>query len=324
MRVTLGHLPLPLVFTLFAVLLVAAPSRQACAQTRAFQMAMWAEDDDEPGVDTDIPVFHAGQAQPPDRRSILVRSVWENVITPEEYNWPLIVAVLVDEPYNDFNGLTTNCWSQENVDAVNARAQALAINAAQLKSVAPRTRFWVNLAKPQLDWMKSPQCSNQSLTPVNVNRSYIDVISVDIYYKSFATNVKPYYDWLETNRAKPDQQLALIPGTHIRSGIDNPAVQASYLPGFFDYANNANLSCDLPLGGRGRTGFFDGCPVWIVLGWLGNNYAEGGVQYIGERDSPSAAIADVWRARVAVPLRPDLAPPRAGEMGPAFLPLLLE
>lgn len=73
------------------------------------------------------------------------------------------------------------------------------------------------LAKPQLDWVRGAQCADPALSPVNVNRAYIDVISVDIYRATFASMVRPYYDWLDTHRAKPDQQMALIPGTHYQA-----------------------------------------------------------------------------------------------------------
>lgn len=312
---------------LFLVLLTALPliaaSGQAYAQTRSFQMSLWAESDEAPGVDTDIPAFYDGQAQPAGR-SILIRFDMNKQFSVTEYAWWRIDAVLFDEPYNDFNGLQGPCWSQTAVANVNARVQLLAQRAAELKAVAPLTRFWVNLAKPQLDWVMGRTCSLQELAPVDVNQPYIDVISVDIYRAWFNPDVKRYYDWLETHRAKPDQQLALIPGTHYEVGEDIPALQALILQEYFDFANEANQNCDLPLGSRGVTGSFDGCRVWIVLGWLAQNYTVNGTTYKGVRDPSSWQIADVWQSQLALPVRPDLAH-RAGpaELLPSMLfPLL--
>lgn len=47
-----------------------------------------------------------------------------------------------------------------------------------------------------------------------------------------------------------------------------------------------NQSCALPLGSSGATGRFDACPVWMVLGFEGDNFVEGGTGYIycGEFD----------------------------------------
>jgi len=308
------------------VSLLMAPGDPAHAQTRAFQMSLWAEHDTAPGVDTDVPVFYDGYTQPAGS-SIVIRFDLNKPFTAGEYEWPRIAAVLIDEPYNDFNSLPTTCWSQAQVDAVNARAEVLAQRAAELKSVAPMTRFWVNLARPQMNWMRSPQCANQALAPVNVNRAYIDVISVDIYRVDFVSVVKPYYVWLEAHRAKPDQQMALIPATHHRSG-DTAAIRmgiAVTLYDYFDYADEANESCDLPFGSRGLTGSFDGCRVWMILGWLAQNHSEAGIGYIGARDPAAGQIATVWQSRRALALRPDLARQvTPGQLVPVLLPLMLE
>jgi hypothetical protein len=292
-----------LAFALLTALVFAAPGGQAYARSRAFQMAMWAESDAAPGDDSDIPVFYDTTAQPAGR-SILIRFDRDKPLSAGEYEWSRIAAVLFDEPYNDFSGL--RCWSAAAVAAVNARSEVLAQRATELKSLAPTTRFWVNLAKPQLDWMTTPQCADPDAAPVNVNKPYIDVISVDVYGKRFKPHLKRYYDWLDSHRARPDQQLALIPGTFYRLGKDKPTTQAAYLRGYFDYANRANRRCDLPNGSRGVTGNFDGCRVWIVLGWLGPNYVEAGYTYVGARDARAAPIANAWRTELALPLRTDL------------------
>lgn len=306
---------------LAALIFIVAPSGQTYAQTRALQATLYAEGDNAPGVDTDIPMFHDGWPQP-NGPSILIRFDTTKPFQLGQYEWSRIVAVYFDEPYRDFVGV--QCWDVRTVKAVEGLAQRLAERAAELKSVAPLTRFWVNLTHHQLDWVMTRQCVydfDEDVVPVNVNRPYIDVISVDIYHTWFDQGVKRYYDWLDTHRAKPDQQMALVPGTFYRQGKDNPSIQASYLYGYFDYANNANQNCNLPLGSRGVTGYFDGCRIWMVMGWLAFNWTE----YKGLRDPTSAPIADVWKNQLALPLRPDLARQRTpGEILPAFLPVLLE
>lgn len=305
MRLTTSDLSSRLMFPLMAAWIFIAPSGQAVAQTRSFQMAMWANSDGSAGEDTDIQVFYDTVGQP-DGRSILI---WRDINKPiyaSEYTWSRIVAVLFDEPYNDFNGVS--CWSTPTVAAVNARAQVLADRAAELKSVAPYTRFWVNLARPQTSWFALGPCRDEGSTaPLDVNRPYIDVISVDIYHEPFNTGIRAVYDLWALLPARPDQQVALIPGTFYRLGKDNPARQASYLQDYFDYANNANQNCNLPYGERGVTGNFDGCRVWMVMGWLAENYSEGGTFFVGMRDPSAAPIAVAWRAQRALPLHPDLA-----------------
>jgi len=291
-----------------ALLLIALSGCQAIPPSRSFQMTVWAEQDKAPAVDTDIPTFYDGAPQPAGR-AILIKSDLNKRISAGDYAWSRIDAVLFDEPYNDFNSLPNGCWPAAATASVNARIQLLGERAAEVKSVAPSTRFWVNLAKPQMDWATSSKCSDQSAAPIYVNRPYIDIISVDIYYKSFADGLQRYYRWLETHRSKPEQQLALIPGTFYREGVDDPATPASYLRGYFDYASKANRRCDLPLGERATTGSFDGCRVWIVLGWLAHTHSEGGISYIGVRSPTAAPITNAWRTQLDMPLRPGLATP---------------
>lgn len=322
-----GDFSSPLMLRLLTALLLTAACAQTSAQTRAFQMALYAETDLQPGPDTDIPMFLAGQKQPAGR-SILIRNAWDNVISADEYYWPRIVAVLIDEPYHDFDNLPTSCWTTDNVRDVNHVAETLATRAAELKAISPRTRFWVNLARPQLDWAKSGQCpSDAALAPVNVNEPYIDVISVDIYDRPFGTSVRPYYDWLKTHRAKPEQQMALAPATHHHPN-DSRATRdsiASDLDGYFNYANDANQSCDLPLGSVWRTGIFDGCRVWMVMGWLAGDHVSTDGTFIGLRNPASEVIAEAWKAELAKPLRPDLARELAPkQLLPALSPLLRE
>jgi hypothetical protein len=145
--------------------------------------------------------------------------------------------------------------------------------------------------------MQADQCPE-----TRFNQSYIDVISFDQYYDFFDSSVEPAYVWLADHRATPQQQLALIPGTFYRPGKDDPARQAAILQGYFAYAEIENQSCNLPLGPRGVTGSFDGCLVWMVLGWSGDNPTD--TTYVGEQDPRLATtVAAAWRAEVATTVR---------------------
>jgi hypothetical protein len=128
-------------------------------------------------------------------------------------------------------------------------------------------------------------------------------------------DVQQYYDFLVANPAKPDQQLALVPGV-----FSSPVHQGPLLAGYFGYADNMNQNCNLPLGSRGVTGFFDGCPVWVVLGWLPYNYQDGNTLYVGMLDPRSASIAAAWEGELELPLRPGLAHQRT--RGQALQPAL--
>lgn len=313
MRVSSSNFSSPFVLALLTALLSISPSGWVCAQSRSFQMAMWADGDSAPGPDTDIPVFYDTVGQP-DGHGILIRIDMNKPFTAGEYKWHRIAAVLFDEPFNDLNSVP--CWDSLSVERLNNRIQLLAQRAAELKAVAPSTRFWVNVTPTQLDWMMKPlgKClpepgspPEEIPDPLYFNQPYIDVISLDHYNQWFDSDVKPYYVWLDANRAKPEQQMALVPGTHYVVGQYSAIVQAYILPDYFEYANDANQNCNLPLGSRGVTGIFDGCRIWIVLGWLGPNHSEGNWQYKGERDPTSWRIADVWKSQLAVPLRPGLA-----------------
>jgi hypothetical protein len=327
-RVTLSKLSSGFLLALLTALLFLAPSGRAYAQSasRSFQMALWLDPGDPTltSADTDILMFNEGQPQPlPPAQTFMRIGLTGPTFASDRYDWSRIVAVLVDEPYNDIKN--NPCYTQDGIDTAHAKDQLLATRAAELKSVAPMTRFWVNFADTQIAWMLDSQCL--IIYPPDgafLIKPYMDVVSLDSYYQSFSPNVKSYYDWLAAHRATPQQQLALIPGTFYRSGI-SPSTQASYLQGFFDYANNANQSCNRSLGSRGVTGSFDGCPVWIVMGWLAGNYTDtGGTTYIGELDSRSQAIATAWRQEVALPLRSDLAHQLTpGQIVSAILPLLL-
>ncbi|MFL6600231.1 MAG: hypothetical protein ACJ8R9_02790 [Steroidobacteraceae bacterium] len=291
-------------------------------------MALWVN----PGspiptsADTDILSFYEGQEQPAGRSIMILVSWLTDPLPAGRYDWSRIVAVEVDEPYSSLRLGTATCqWDATAWDQINQRQQILAARATELESLAPFARFWVNFTDLEVTWMMGGWDSSQpeDNCPVPLNKSYIDVISVDIYGRQFGANVKWAYDWFLNNRATPHQQVALIPGTFYGAGVSADAA-ASYLPGYFDYANSANQHCDLPLGDRGITGNFDRCPVWIVMGWLSGNYPPGTTQYVGELDPTAGKIQDKWRGELGLPLRADLAHQLSrGQLVQTILPIML-
>jgi len=168
--------------------------------------------------------------------------------------------------------------------------------------VAPRTtRFWVNFSRPEILWMREGNC------PFRLNDWYMDVVSLDWYEVPFIGAVKPHYDWLFANRPTAYQQLALIPGTFRVHGrkVVNSATAASWVQQYFDYAAQMNASCTLPLGRIGVTGNFDGCPVWLVAGFWGDDNAHSdrgdGTHWVSLRDSTSSEIRQVWAKQLRIP-----------------------
>ena len=291
-------------------------------------MVMWLEPGFSalPSLDTDMAMFNEGHPQPAAPLRTFMRIGLTGSFAADSYDWSRIVAVYIDEPYGGMDPIlklpdnSPACTAVVNADIAPIDA-SLSQRATELKSLHPKVRFWVNFTQVEANWMAVCEA------PQVFNRAYIDVISADWYYVNFSS-VQPFYTVVSspTVRPKPDQQLALVPGTFHRTGNDSPlnAVQsASLLQGYFDYANNANQSCNLPLGSRGITGIFDGCPVWIVMGWLANTVTDGQT-YFGELDPTSAPIAAAWRAEVALPLRPDLIKPTPAQMFSTILPVLLD
>ena len=79
---------------------------------------------------------------------------------------------------------------------------------SRVVAVIPYARFWVNFnAQSEVAWMMDSDCA------LPVNQPYIDVISLDDYWKSFSPEVQSDYNWIAAHRATPYQQMALVPGT---------------------------------------------------------------------------------------------------------------
>jgi len=94
----------------------------------------------------------------------------------------------------------------------------------------------------------------------------------------------------------PDQQIALVPGV-----FSAPVNQYGLLQDYFDYADQWNEVCDLPLGSRGVTGLYDGCRIWIVAGWLADNYTDPkGTQYVGMLARLTPVVTPALHAKVEV------------------------
>jgi hypothetical protein len=305
-----------------ALLVTGSPIAYSQSNTRYFQMALWGD----PSADTsgktphgDIATFDFGhQSQPPKGPTVLIGyNQWYELSVANvggvTVDWSRVVAVEVDEPYTvpqnappyidnliRYANGSFACQPAGLSDAIQPIDTLLAQRQAQLKALAPKARFWVNFTDNEAGWMA--QCGTQAF-----NRAYIDVISADWSADGGGNNIAsatPFLSAVAANRAKPDQQLALIPGV-----FSAPTNQLPNLQGFFDYANNTNQTqtCNLPLGSRGVTGFFDGCPVWMVLGWLATDVTVGKTTYLGMLNPNSISIEAKWDGEVSVPLTPSLA-----------------
>ena len=305
--------PFPeLLFALLAAPLCLALSDQSHAQsaTRSFQMTLWvnATDSAVPAInqDADIQMFadvfnNQFGTQPPGP-SIVIGLDWGQPLQNRPYDWSRIVAIEVDEPYTNLiskHDYHTPCTASSDA---STRESNLRQRAQELESIAPWVRFWVNFTADEIKWIQDPTCTTK------IDQDYVDVISVDAYNEPFST-VLGYYTWLiqPQNQPTPYQQLALVPGTFCTD--HGCAQQNSNLPNYFSQANTWNQTCNLSLGPRGRTDSYDGCRVWIVMGWLASqSYVLDNTTYYGELNNIEAAsIYTAWRAEIQVPLRPDLA-----------------
>jgi hypothetical protein len=277
--------------------------------SRFFQMAVWTYEEygttwQNTTADVDIPMFREAQAphggQPPGR-SIMRYDSWNSMdpdppplaVNGPYVDWSRVLAVVIDEPYSpitdhDFDiGNGQECTDLRD-DVAEIRSKLMnAVNA--LRSVAPRTRVWVNFTENDVTWMQHDDC------PLDLNDSAFDVVSLDIYGVDFAY-LEPFYDYFMSSN--PSQQIALVPGTFYDPSIISEPLMAYWLSGYFDYANRMNQQCDIGLGNLGRTGNYDGCRVWIVAGWLANPEASPG-GYRGLLHPNATNIRQAWRSQLA-------------------------
>ncbi|GFE89471.1 hypothetical protein [Steroidobacter agaridevorans] len=262
-----------------------ALSVDASAAIRRFEMALFGNSN--PGY-TDLAWFSAGQSQPAGRAIMSLDGVYQNpnlagYLASLGYDWSRVAAVVIDEPYWFATGATN--WENPcapgdpRINAIWATETYLQNAAAAVKSIAPATRFWVNFSEPEMTWMQA-SCI--------FNRSYIDVISLDKYMVPFST-VQPYYNWIVSHRSKNSQQLALVPGTFHRNSpsYQNPSTPASWLAGYFNYANSLNAQgWDAPM-------------VWLVAGFFGWDELEviPGEFWHGITHPTAAPILQTWQAQ---------------------------
>ena len=264
-------------------------------------MALWTDPSHD--ANTDIAVFIGEGQDQPLGLSIVLLADWANNIplSARNIDWSRIVAVEIDEPYTSVDGYLVDPDCNDALPAALFTAiapidTALEHRAAELEALNPKARFWVNFTSNEGSWM------GNCVTLQVFNRAYIDVISED-YYSIGSVGVNSFYTIVASYPAKPDQQLALIPGV-----FSAPKDQAQWLQTYFDYANNLNQTCNLPLGSRGFTGIYDGCPVWVVMGWESAVFTDASnTTYVGMLDPRSATVAAIWRAELALPLAPALA-----------------
>jgi hypothetical protein len=264
------------------------------------------------GPDVDVQSFRDlyGQ-QPSSGLSIIVQYYPYESLSDRPYDWSRILAVEVDEPF----GQTTKASCHDSGAQADYTKVATALKArqAELRAKYPWVRFWVNLAAQDVRWLQDSTCPPLNPPP---NPYYFDVISVDDYSNPMDLTL---YAWLAAHRASPQQQLALVAGTYCTD--TDGCAQRSYLQGYFAYANSTNNvnGCNLGLGQTGKTGNYDGCPIWMIMGWLSGEYTFNGVNYHGVLTSAAAQLEQTWRNERNV-----LTKERAnGAVAQAFLPLLL-
>jgi len=247
----------------------------------------------------DIPMFegYVDSSHQPAGHSIMRLPTWDHDLPLASVNvdWSRVLAVVVDEPfatiiasYHDPATIGAECTDQ-NIGIAAARGKLMAA-AAAVHDAAPRTRFWVNYSGKEVHVMRRDVC------PLALNDSAIDVVSLDIYQADFSAAIRDHYDWFIS---RPEQQqIALVPATHYKVGVDSDSRAAARLEGFFEYANTLNQRCDRPLGRVGRTGNYDGCPVWVVAGWLAQPvYEEASVVHHGLLNESSGGIRSTWSSQ---------------------------
>jgi hypothetical protein len=236
---------------------------------------------------------------------------WSSLISSSHTDLSRVDAIFIDEPYANYlgNGNTGGdpCRPTDSrASAIRTAYSLLQTAAGLVKQSSPRTRFWVNFSQSEANWLRQGSCNFVALpdgTTGSLDAPYIDVVSVDWYNVDFNATVLPVYQWFSGHRSYPGQQMALVPGTFLVSNaFIDPVGQAEYLEEYFDYATSMNQSCTLPFGSNGPTGNFDRCPVWIVIGWVYNNFPGGtnpNWNFIGLGDPQAGAIQAAWQAELS-------------------------
>jgi hypothetical protein len=308
-----------LVLRAFSILIIAAgvwlAPAHSWAQTRAYQMTLLGSVDahivPRPAVinynvGVDVPTFSLGRERQPMKGPLIVWLSPSNDLTPLALvDWSRVIAVYVDEPY--YGPLKQAgypyCLAGSGAQIVQGITNTLQLMAGAVRSRAPKARFWVNYNFNEVEWMRDDGCP--------FNHTFIDVVSVDRYDRAFNSlihlpGVRSYYDYFSTHRPVPNQQLALVPGTHT-SSEQNDGTGAGRLPQYFAYAQDQNQACNLPLGPIGVTGFYDGCPVWIVAGFVGGAgmYTDTDGFTLYPIEHPNAQqIRAAWEQTLAIPRSP--------------------
>src|SRR5688572_3646454 len=275
MRLTLGA-PFFRLLTLSGLTLLLSQSIHEVAQKppaniRFFQMALFTYEGHGTNWQStdgyvDISMFgDHGSAQPPGH-SIMSFDSWfedEPLALAAIDDWSRILAVVIDEPYvtrlqTDYNDdEEANPCQGSTAEQQARRSRLRAIRTKLLSSVklvhdvAPRTRVWVNFHQREVRWMRAGDCER-------LNDPSFDVVSLDHYEVNFSA-IADEYAWFVWTM--PQQQLALVPGTHYRIDGDSPSEAAARLQGYFDYANTMNRQCNIGVGRAGSTGNYDGCRV---------------------------------------------------------------
>jgi hypothetical protein len=278
------------VFVAVTGLLLSIPGADALGRsTRSYQMTVYPSVGGS-NASVDIPMFTRGvfmeQPQPPGR-SIVWLHPDTQAAQLDQYgiDWSRIAAVYVDEPY---------------LHLVNSSRSCTPPGVATRKARAPSARFWVNFNSLEVELMMTQRCS--------FNESYIDVVSMDMYYNDFNTRVRRRYEFLYTHRPTDHQQLALVipvftAGTppSSRFSPQTAAQGVARLTQYLAYAARKNRSCRLPLGPTGITGIYDGCPVWAVAGFIGGVAPPADDTALLPIDNPaSARIFGKWQEKFAV------------------------
>jgi hypothetical protein len=286
--------------------------------TRPYPMSILAATQGVSGASSDLPIFTRNafsnyQDQPPER-SIAWLPPSAN-LGQHNIDWAKIVAVYVDEPYGEILKNRNSCAGTPS--PIAQMMSTLEAMATELRARAPRARFWVNFTKHEIDLILNPDAG------CPLNQPYIDVISMDVYGVHFHPMLTDLYNDLYEHRATSSQQLALVPGTFTQGWENQSGAQgAARLSGYFAYATVMNQQCDLPLGSKGLTGFYDGCPVWMIAGWTGGitPLDEQGYFYYPIDNPSSQLVFNAWQTQFAIPR----ADPSRSRLMRALIPLFSE